>query len=35
LGTVAYALLLGYALAAIFRLMTLMTPGAQTVPDTA
>ena len=35
LGTVAYALLLGYALAAIFRLMTLITPNAQTVPDTA
>ena len=35
LSAVAYALLLGYALAAIFRLMTLITPNAQTVPDTA
>lgn len=35
LGTVAYALLLGYALAAIFRLMTLMTRSAPTVPDAA
>jgi uncharacterized membrane protein YczE len=35
LGTVAYALLLGYALAAIFRLMTLVTSNEKAVPDAA
>jgi uncharacterized protein len=35
LGTLAFALLLGYALAAIFRLMTLMIPTERAVPDVA